>query len=204
MCYVLLLSDRIVIIIFFFLFQLDTASSGVCQYLRVQLQNNALEAQWEREGTYLLASNVNGQPCWISECCGIWYMPDISRWMIGPLESIGLEDGGIESKILGSKLEYPENIVEWNYHTKNGWEFYNGNNDIIIECIDHKDHNKKSKSMLLFFKIIFDPIFDAILTLFSFSFEVFFLIVNLTFFDLSFTLIFEVIFEVFFEVFFKK
>jgi hypothetical protein len=119
--------------------------------LRFQLQNNALEAQWEREGTYLLASNVNGQPCWISECCGIWYMPDISRWMIGPLESIGLEDGGIESKTLGSKLEYPENIVDWNYHTKNGWEFYNGNDDIIIECIDHKDHNKKSKSMLLFF-----------------------------------------------------
>ena len=128
-------------------FYFNTAS-GVCQSLRVQLQNNAFKAQREREGTYLLASNVNGQPSWISECCGIWYMPNIRRWMIGPLQSIGEENGGIESKKLGSKLEYPENIVDWNYHTKNGWVFDNGNNDIIIECMGHKDYKMKGKFLL--------------------------------------------------------
>ena len=83
--------------------------------------------------------------------------------MIGPLKSIGGENGGIESKKLGSKVEYPENIVDWNYHTKNGWEFYNGNDDIIIEWIGDKDYKKKGKSvLLLFLTLFFDPIFHAI------------------------------------------
>ncbi len=56
--------------------------------------------------------------------------------MIGTLQYIGEENGGIESKVLGSTIEYPKNIVDWNYHTFNGWVFYNGNDDIVIECID--------------------------------------------------------------------
>ena len=93
-----------------------------------------------------VASKVNGQPSWISEGSGIWYVPDTTRWMIGPLEFIGEDAGGIESKELGSKVEYPENIVEWNYHTsENGWVYYDGSDDIIIECIDQKDHTKKGK-----------------------------------------------------------
>ena len=141
---------QIIIILLFFYF--NTASSGVCQSLRVHLQNNAKEAQWKREGTYLLETKVNGQPSWTSKSCscGIWYLPDIRRWMIGPLKFIGSDQGGIESKDLGNKLEYPENIVDWNYHTEYGWVFYNGNDDIIIECIGYKDHKKKGKSILLF------------------------------------------------------
>ena len=93
-----------------------------------------------------VASKVNGQPSWISEGSGIWYVPDTTRWMIGPLEFIGEDAGGIESKELGSKVEYPENIVHWNYHTPDGWVFYNGNDDVIVGCVSHsKDHKKKSK-----------------------------------------------------------
>ena len=68
--------------------------------------------------------------------------------MIGPLRSIGEENGGIESKKLGSKVEYPEKIVDWNYHASNGWVFYNGNDEIIIECIGQKGFKKKGKFIL--------------------------------------------------------
>ena len=130
-----------------FFFFSNTAASGVCKSLRVQLKNNALEAQTEKDGTYELASKVNGQPSWISEYAGIWYVPDTTRWMIGPLEFIGSDAGGIESKELGRKVEYPEYIVVWNYHTENGWVPYNGNDDVIVGCVSHsKDHKKKDKT----------------------------------------------------------
>mgnify|MGYP001397248952 CR=1 FL=1 len=68
--------------------------------------------------------------------------------MIGPLEFIGTDNGGIESKEFGgSKVESPEYIVEWNYHTIDDWVFYNGNDDVIVGCVSHsKDHKKKDKS----------------------------------------------------------
>ena len=86
-------------------FFFNTASS-VCQLLRVKLQNNAFQAQRDMEGTYSLASLVNGQPSWTSESCGygIWYIQDGRRWKIGPLESIGEENGGIESNPLAHIL----------------------------------------------------------------------------------------------------
>ena len=116
--------------------------------MKVGLQNNAKAAQSEREGTYLQASKVNGLPSWTSKSCGcgIWYVLENEIWMIGPLQFIGEANGGIESKVLGSKVEYPENIMEWNYHTsENGWVYYDGSDDIIIECIDQKDHKTKGK-----------------------------------------------------------
>ena len=78
----------------------------MCQLLRVKLQDNALKAQREMEGTYSLSSLKNGQPSWISESCGcgIWYIKDGKRWKIGPLESIGEENGGIESNPLAHLL----------------------------------------------------------------------------------------------------
>ena len=120
------------------------------------MQNNALEAQTDKEGTYELASKVNEQPSWISECCGIWYVPENQIWMIGPLEYIGTDQGGIESKELGSKVESPEYIIEWNYHTyETDWVFYNGNDDVIVGCISHKDHKKKGIPILLFLILYF-------------------------------------------------
>ena len=111
------------------------------------MQNNAAEEQWDREGTYILHwSKVNEQPSWISEFSGIWYVPNVRGWMIGALEFKGLDQGGIESKDLGSKFEYPENIVDWNYYTtENGW--IKGNDDVIIGCIE--DNKKKGKSVPL-------------------------------------------------------
>ena len=64
--------------------------------------------------------------------------------MIGAIEFKGLDQGGIESKDLGSKFEYPENIVDWNYYTtENGW--IKGNDDVIIGCIE--DNKKEGKSV---------------------------------------------------------
>ena len=135
--------------------------------MKVRLQNNAKAAQSEREGTYLQASKVNGQPSWTSKSCGcgIWYVLENQIWMIGPLQFIGEANGGIESKVLGSEVEYPENIMEWNYHTsENGWVYYDGSDDIIIECIDQKDHKKKGKypkrTIITCSLYIFYPIFQ--------------------------------------------
>ena len=69
-----------VFIHFSLFFYFNTTASDVCKSLRVQLQNNAWEAQTEKEGTYELASKVNGQPSWISEYAGIWYVPETTRW----------------------------------------------------------------------------------------------------------------------------
>jgi hypothetical protein len=144
-------------------FYFNTLVSGVCESLRVQLKNNAWEAQTNKEGTYELASKVNEQPSWISEYAGIWYVPETTRWMIGPLEFIGSDAGGIESKEIGSKVEPPYNILVWNYHTENGWVPYNGNDDVIVGCVSHsKAHKKKDKPILLFLT----PFFTFFLTLF--------------------------------------
>ena len=118
--------------------------------MRVKLQNNALEANRDREGTYSLSSLVNGQPSWTSESCGsgIWYVKDIERWMIGPLESIGEEDGEIHSI---PKLEwkvYPNDIKDWKYYTEeDGW-MPSKIDEIIIECIGEEDRQMKGKLLV--------------------------------------------------------
>ena len=110
-----------------------------------------MEAQHDKPGTYELASKVNGKPSWISESFGIWYVLENQIWMIGPLVFIGSDQGGIESKVLGSKVESPEYIVEWNYHTENGWVPYNGNDDVIVGCVSHnKDPKMEGAPILLF------------------------------------------------------
>ena len=123
-------------------------ASGVCQSLRVQLFNDAFEAQWERQGIYHISALVNGQPSWTTPYSGIWYMPELRRWKIGPIESIGLNCEGLESVELGSKLYYPENIhftcKDWNYHTMDGWVPANEHNYILVEkrgknILDHLD-----------------------------------------------------------------
>ena len=121
-------------------------ASGVCQSLRVQLFNNAFEAQWERQGIYHISALVNGQPSWTTPYSGIWYMPELRRWKIGPIESIGLNCEGLESVELGNKLYYPEHIhcKDWNYHTMDGWVPANEHNYILVEkrgknILDHLD-----------------------------------------------------------------
>ena len=144
----LLLNQNVTLLFFF-----KTASS-VCQLLKVKLQNTALETNSNREGTYSLSSLVNGQPSWTSESCGygIWYIQDGRRWKIGPLESIGEENGEIESNPLGSELEHPFNmpfkIMDWNYYTENGWMRSNGIEEIVVECIGEEDRQRKGKLLL--------------------------------------------------------
>ena len=78
-------------------------------------------AQGDRAGTYLLASNlVNGHSSWscTSQSQGIWFVPKIKKWVIGPLKSIGLDDGGIISlEIKSDAMKCPERIKYWHYHT---------------------------------------------------------------------------------------
>ena len=74
---------------------------------------------------------------------------DGRRWKIGPLESIGEENGEIESNPLGSELEHPFNmpydIMDWNYYTEDGWMRSTGNDEIIVECIGEEDRKTKGK-----------------------------------------------------------
>ena len=77
---------------------------------------------------------------------------DGRRWKIGPLESIGEENGEIESNPLGSELDHPFkmpfNIMDWNYHTENGWMQSNGIDEIIVECIGEEDRQMEGKRLV--------------------------------------------------------
>ena len=76
---------------------------------------------------------------------------DGRRWKIGPLESIGEENGEIESNPLGSELEHPfkmpYNIMDWNYYTEDGWMRSNGIDKIIVECIGEEDRQMEGKNL---------------------------------------------------------
>ena len=49
------------------------------------------------------------------------------------------------TKSLHSKLEYPFHIMDWNYHTEDGWMRSTGNDEIIVECIGEEDRQKEGK-----------------------------------------------------------
>ena len=52
------------------------------------------------------------------------------------------------TKSLHSKLEYPFHIMDWNYHTEDGWMRSTGNDEIIVECIGEEDRQKEGKRLV--------------------------------------------------------
>ena len=104
--------------------------------------NDALSnGRHQMAGIYQRAGEVNGQPSWISSSSALWYNVNVlhteSDWMIGPLEYIGKDRGGISSH--GGKLmsSCPYNVPKdtWKYtSTTFKWIFADAN-DFSIECL---------------------------------------------------------------------
>ena len=104
-----------------------------CGSFKVNLKNNALTHQGNKQGTFQLSSPVNGRPSWTSESHAIWYIPIYKEWAIGNLDDIGEINGGIISERY-SDVDDPRVILSWRYWKGDELVSPDEKNDIIIEC----------------------------------------------------------------------
>merc|ERR1712129_397800 len=94
-----------------------------------------LEEHKEKKGVYQISTLVNGWPSWTSRSQGICYIPQLKKWGIGPLDSLGSVMVGIWNK-LESVSEWPYEIKDWEYLSSlYGWQPETVN-EISVECID--------------------------------------------------------------------
>jgi hypothetical protein len=114
----------------------------LCQKVKVNLETDRLEEHKEKEGEYQISTLVNGWPSWTSRSQSIWYIPQLKKWGIGPLDSLGSVMVGIWNE-LESVSEWPYEIKDWEYLSStvtqqsqvNGWQPETVN-EITVECID--------------------------------------------------------------------
>ena len=114
----------------------------LCQKVKVNLKTDRLEEHKEKEDVYQISTLVNGWPSWTSRSQSIWYIPQLKKWGIGPLDSLGSVTVGIWNK-LESVSEWPYEIKDWEYLSStvthqsqvNGWQPETVN-EISVECID--------------------------------------------------------------------
>ena len=114
----------------------------LCQKVKVNLETDRLEEHKEKEDVYQISTLVNGWPSWTSRSQSIWYIPQLKKWGIGPLDSLGSVMVGIWNK-LESVSEWPYEIKDWEYLSStvtqqsqvNGWQPETVN-EISVECID--------------------------------------------------------------------
>ena len=112
-----------------------------CQTIAISLKNNALAAQSSRQGIYQRAEKVNGKTSWIlsSNSNALWYNPPSEDWLIGTLDDLGYNIGGISSYGNQERSSCPYNIPN------DAWEYWNDAwiiadaNDISIECLTGND-----------------------------------------------------------------
>ena len=101
------------------------------------------------QGDYQISTTVNGEPSWKNGAYAIWFMSSSTKWIIGPLHSIGEDFAwifGKPSKDLGLTNIY------------NRWSFWNGSSsirsldteDIQITC--NGKYSKHLQSVLFYRK----------------------------------------------------
>ena len=103
-----------------------------CETIVVALKENAYMAQWIRKGIYHKSSTINGRETWTSEFNAIWYVPEY--WMIGPLNNIGTNIGGIYS-IYANTCPFYIQSEKWLYSDINVWTSA-VTNEISISCLN--------------------------------------------------------------------
>ena len=89
-------------------------------------------AQWIRKGIYHKSSTINGRETWTSEFNAIWYAPEY--WMIGPLNNIGTNIGGMYS-IYANTCPFYIQSEKWLYSDSNRWTSA-ATNEINIYCLN--------------------------------------------------------------------
>ena len=106
-----------------------------CQTIVISLKNGALLYRSELQGIYQRAGKVNGKTSWISSSNNaLWYNPASDDWMIGSVNNLGANLGGISSTGDQGRSSCPYNVPNdaWQY-SNNGWIIADAN-DISIEC----------------------------------------------------------------------
>ena len=108
-----------------------------CQTIVVSFKNGALIHQSPRQGIYQRAGKVNGKTSWISSSnTALWYNPESEDWMIGSVNDLGTNFGGISSIGSQGRSSCPYNIPNdaWEYVDNVGWIIANAN-DVSLECL---------------------------------------------------------------------
>ena len=109
----------------------------LCQQIKVDLETGTVvsDTHGEKRGIYQISTAVNGHPSWITRSQAIWYIPQLKKWGIGPLESFGSVMFGIWNKH-ESVSELPYEIKDWEYLSSlYGWQPETVN-EISVTCID--------------------------------------------------------------------
>ena len=111
-----------------------------CQTIFITLENGAL-AQSSRQGIYQRAGKVNGKTSWISSSNNnaLWYNAAAVDWMIGSLDNLGANNGGISSIGNHGISSCPYNVPQnaWQY-AANGAFIIAEATDVSIECLTGK------------------------------------------------------------------
>ena len=113
-----------------------------CQTIVISLNNGALLHQSSREGIYQRAGKVNGKTSWISSSnTALWYNAGSDDWMIGSVDNLGSDTGGISSTGNQGQSSCPFNVPNnaWKYGGNNGWVIADAN-DVNIECLAGNDN----------------------------------------------------------------
>ena len=107
-----------------------------CQTIVISLKNGALHQSYV-QGIYQKAGKVNGKTSWISSNnTALWYNPESEDWMIGSVNDLGTNFGGISSIGSQGRSSCPYNIPNdaWEYVDNVGWIIANAN-DVSLECL---------------------------------------------------------------------
>ena len=100
------------------------------------MKNGALLHQSERQGIYQRAEKVNGKTSWISSNSeALWYNAVSDDWVIGSVENLGANIGGITSNV-NQRKSCPYNVPNdaWKYVANSSWIIADAN-DVSIECL---------------------------------------------------------------------
>ena len=111
-----------------------------CQTIVISLKNGALH-QSHRQGIYQRAGKVNGKTIWISSVnTALWYNVGSDDWMIGSVDNLGSDTGGIASTGNQGISSCPYNVANdvWQY-LNDGWIIADAN-DVSIECLAGNDN----------------------------------------------------------------
>ena len=111
-----------------------------CQTIVISLKNGALH-QSHRQGIYQRAGKVNGKTSWISSInTALWYNVGSDDWMIGSVDNLGSDTGGIASTGNQGISSCPYNVANdvWQY-LNDGWIIADAN-DVSIECLAGNDN----------------------------------------------------------------
>ena len=107
-----------------------------CQAIVISLKNGALY-QSERQGIYQRAGKVNAKTSWISSSNNaLWYNTAAYDWMIGSVDNLGTNTGGISSNWGQGRSSCPYNVPNdaWQYIGDSAWIIADAN-DVSIECL---------------------------------------------------------------------